>query len=431
MLAIVHAYRAGLFHKKFFFRNMVAGVIVGVLTAPLAIAFAIASGAQPEQGLYTAIIASLSVALFGGTTVQIAGPTGALVMMLSSVVQYYGAVALPIVTILSGLILIVMGVLKLGDCVRLIPTTVVHGFSFGIGISILVNQFKEFFGLSVFIPATSSFFTKVSLLIIGLPDFSINTTLLSLLGIGLIILSGRISNQIPAPLTTLFSISILNYFLKFQDVATIESSFGAIPQHLPILQIPFVSWSLLFHLIGPACSIALLSSIETLLSASATDKFTGDQHRPNQELIGLGLGNMISPFFGGFVATGTLTRTMTSLRYGANSPLAAIVHAIILISVLFVLAPAVNEIPLCSLAAILYVVAFKMINIRFLIGYLKRLHSYDVFIFIVTFFLTVFFDLSTAIIFGVMLSSAGPYVALLFFSLKRKVSNFFFNKQWM
>jgi SulP family sulfate permease len=395
MLAVIHAYRAGLFHTRFFIRNLFAGIVVGVLAAPLAIAFAIASGAQPEQGLYTAIITSLSVAIFGGTHVQIAGPTSALVMILSTVTQTHGVVAMQMVTLMAGVMLILMGLFKLGDIVRGIPTTVVHGFSFGIGISIFVNQFKEFFGLTLSLPPTTPFLQKIYFLMVGLPDFSLNTTLLSLLGVALIGLSGRISSKIPAPLAALSLITLLNLFFKFDDVNTIYSAYGGIPQHAPMLMVPIVSWKVFFHLIPTACSIALLSSIETLLSAAATDKFTGDQHRPNQELIGLGVGNIISPFFGGFASTGTLSRTMTSLRYGANSPLAAIIHALFLMSVLFFLAPAANKIPLCSLAAILYVVAFNMTNLSFLWAYLKRVPKYDVFVFIMTFLLTVFFDLSS------------------------------------
>ncbi len=418
MLAMIDAYKSGLLTRKFLMRNIFAGIVVGILASPLAIAFAIGSGAQPEQGLYTAIFSSVIIGLFGGTRVQIAGPSGTLVMMLAQVAIRYGLEGLQFVSILAGLFLIVFAIFKLGSFINLIPTNVIHAFSFGMGVSIFVNQFKDFFGLKLIIPSGVPFFYKLILLVENVHTYSINATILSILGVMILFLCAKISKNIPAPLAALSLITILNVSLGLTDVATIKNSYGGIPQTLPIFIKPIFEWNMFRELLWPSFSIAVLSSIETLLSASATDKYTGQRHRSNQELLALGFSNIISAFWGGFAATGTLTRTMTSVKCGANSPIAALSHALMIIAVLFLLAPIANAIPLCALASILYVVAFNMTNLKFLIPYLRQAKRYEVFIFMMTFLATLFLDLSKAIFIGVTLTFMEPYFYKFFKRLK-------------
>lgn len=418
MLAIMDAYKSGLISRKFLMRNIFAGIVVGILASPLAIAFAIASGAQPEQGLYTAIFSSVIIAIFGGTRVQIAGPSGTLVMMLAQVAIRHGLEGLQLVSMLAGFFLIIFAAFRLGSFINLIPTNVIHAFSFGMGVSIFVNQFKDFFGLKLSIPSSVPFFNKLILIFQNIHTYSINATILSILGVMILVLCARISKNIPAPLAALSVITILNMTLGLRDVATIKNAYGGIPQMLPIFISPSFESEMFRQLIWPSFSIAVLSSIETLLSASATDKYTGQRHRSNQELFALGLSNIISSFWGGFAATGTLTRTMTSVKCGANSPIAALAHALMIIAVLFILAPMANAIPLCALASILYVVAFNMTNLKFLIAYLNQAKRYQVFIFMATFLATLFLDLSKAIFIGVALTFIEPYIYKFFKRLK-------------
>jgi SulP family sulfate permease len=404
MIAIVDAYRSGLLQSRYWGANILSGLVVGIVALPLAMAFAIASGANPAQGIYTAIIAALLVGVFGGTQVQIAGPTGAFVVILAGITGQYGIVGLQIATLLAGIILITMGFLRLGNLFRIIPETVIAGFTAGIGFIIFFSEWKDFFGLPMHLSLNAHFYQKLFAVAKTLPQLDIATTTLSLLSLSLIPLSGKYFKRLPGPLVALVTATGLQMIFQFKSVATIGSMFGGIPQHLPAFQTLHITHHDISRLIGPAMSIALLGAIESLLSAAAADKMMQSKHHANQELIGQGLANMVSPLFGGFAATGAIARTATNIRNGGNSPLASITHSIFLIIVLLLLAPIATYVPLCSLAAILFVVAYHMSDIPGFIHALKTTGYQDTTLLLSTFFLTIFTDLIVAVAAGVILS---------------------------
>ncbi len=404
MIAIYEAYRTGLLGFKNWLPNLVAGLIVGVVALPLAMAFAIASGVPPQQGLYTAIIAGFIVGLFGGTRVQIAGPTGAFVVILASITAKYGISGLQIATLLAGGMLILMGLTKLGDVIKFIPDPVIVGFTSGIGVIIFVGEWKDFFGLSVSLPLDAPFYQKIYSLLMALPHLSLTTTGMAMMSLGLILLAPRFLKRIPGPLIALVIATLMQTIFQFKGISTLGSAFGTISSALPSFQLPNLSIQLISQLIGPAFTIALLGAIESLLSATAADGMSNTRHDANQELIGQGLANLIVPLFAGFAATGAIARTATNIRNGGNSPLAAIVHSITLLLIIIFLAPFASAIPLCTLAAILFVVAFNMSDIPHFIYTIKRAPQYDVTILLVTFFLTIFTDLVVAVNTGVILA---------------------------
>lgn len=408
MLAIVEAYRAGLLKTKNWPPNLIAGLIVAIVALPLAMAFAIASGVKPEQGLYTAIIAALIVGIFGGSRVQIAGPTGAFIVILANITAQYGVSGLQIASIMAGFILLFMGFVKLGSVIKFIPDPVIVGFTSGIGVIIFVGEWKDFFGLSVHLPLDAHFYQKIFALIKTLPHLNLVTTGLACLSLLLVLITPLFIKRIPGPLIAMLVVTAVQAIFHFKGVATIGSTFGGIPRHLPHLQFPVMTFSNSLNLIGPAFTIALLGAIESLLSATAADGMAGTRHNSNQELIGQGLANIFAPLFGGFAATGAIARTATNVRNGGNSPIAAIVHSIILVLVLVLLAPLAGDIPLCTLAAILFVVAYNMSDIPHFIRTVKHAPRYDVLILLVTFLLTVFTNLVVAV-------NAGVILAMLFF----------------
>lgn len=404
MIAIHEAYRTGLLGFKNWLPNLVAGIIVGVVALPLAMAFAIASGVPPQQGLYTAIIAGLVVGLFGGSRVQIAGPTGAFVVILAGITAKYGISGLQTATLLAGGMLILMGLTKLGNVIKFIPDPVIVGFTAGIGIIIFVGEWKDFFGLSVSLPLDAHFYQKIHALFMALPHLSWATTGMAMMSLGLILITPRFLKHIPSPLVALVIATLAQRFFQFKEISTLGSMFGNISSTLPALQIPNLSIPLISQLIGPAFTIALLGAIESLLSATAADGMTNTRHDANQELIGQGLANLLAPLFGGFAATGAIARTATNIRNGGNSPLAAIIHSMTLLLIIVFLAPFASAIPLCTLAAILFVVAFNMSDIPHFIYTIKRAPRYDVIILLATFFLTIFTDLVVAVNIGVILA---------------------------
>lgn len=404
MLAIVEAYRLGLLKPKNWFPNLMAGLIVGVIALPLAMAFAIASGVKPEQGIYTAIIAAIIVAIFGGSRFQIAGPTGAFVVILASITAQYGVSGLQIATLMAGLILLFMGLIKLGDVIQFIPDPVIVGFTSGIGFIIFVGEWKDFFGLSVNLSPADPFYQKLITLFKSLPTLSLETLGLASLSLLLMLIVPKFLKRIPGPLIAMITVTALQAIFNFKEVATLGSAFGGIAQNLPHFQWPSVSIKQVLGLIGPAFTIALLGAIESLLSAAAADGMTGTRHHSNQELIGQGLANIIVPLFGGFAATGAIARTATNVRNGGNSPISAIVHSVVLISIILLLAPLAAYIPLCTLAAILFVVAYNMSDIPHFIYMLKKAPRYDVYVLLTTFFLTVFANLVVAVNVGVILA---------------------------
>ncbi|HEY8024915.1 MAG TPA: SulP family inorganic anion transporter [Burkholderiaceae bacterium] len=405
MINIVEAYKARLLGKGNIIPNVVAGVIVGVVALPLAMAFAIASGARPEQGLYTAIVAGFLVSALGGSRAQIAGPTGAFVAILLGITTKYGIDGLQIATFMAGLMLLVVGVAKIGGVIRFIPAPVIMGFTAGVGVIIWVGQWPYFFGL----PAARGlhFHEKLLSSLEALPHLHPATTVLGMASLLLVVFSNRIPGmkRVPGPLVAMVAISAAQALFHFDGVATIGSTFGGIPHQLPGLSFPTVTLARVIELVGPAFTIAMLGAIESLLSAVVADGMAGTRHDSNQELIGQGIANMVAPMFGGFAATGAIARTATNIRNGGNSPLAGMVHALTLLLTILVFAPLANDIPLAALGAILFVVAFNMSEIRHFASMVTRAPRADVAILLITFLLTVFADLVVAVNIGVILAT--------------------------
>lgn len=404
MIALIEAQRAGLYAKKHLLNNIVAGLIVGVVALPLAMAFAIASGAKPEQGIYTAIVAGFFTSVFGGTRLQISGPTGAFIVILSGITAKYGISGLQIASLMAGIILCAIGFARLGSVIKFIPDPVIIGFTAGIGIIIWVGQWRDFFGLTV-TDGGEHFHEKLGHLLLALPTAHWATTGLALLSLALLTLGPRLFKKVPAPLVVLVVATALQGIFGFSGVATIGSAFGGIPQGLPTFQPLDISFSNIVSLIGPAFTIALLGAIESLLSAVVADGMAGTRHDSNQELIGQGIANIFSPLFGGFAATGAIARTATNIRNGATSPLAGIMHSIFLVITVLLLAPLAAYIPLCALAAILFVVAYNMSDVHHMLRLLRTAPRADVILLLITFVLTVFADLVIAVNVGVVLAS--------------------------
>ncbi|VVO41695.1 C4-dicarboxylic acid transporter DauA [Pseudomonas fluorescens] len=404
MIAIGEAWKAGLLGRKHWLRNLVSGVIVGVVALPLAMAFAIASGVKPEQGIYTAIIGGLLVSLFGGSRLQIAGPTGAFIVILAGVTAKHGVDGLQIATMMAGAMLLLLGMARLGAIIKFIPDPVIVGFTAGIGVIIWVGQWKDFFGL----PRISGehFHEKFWHLLQALPDLHMATTLLAVLSLFLVITASRIPGlkRVPGPLVAMAVATAIQSTFHFEGVATIGSAFGGIPQGLPALGLPEITLSRVIDLIGPAFTIAMLGAIESLLSAMVADGMAGTKHDSNQELIGQGVANLVTPLFGGFAATGAIARTATNIRNGGTSPLAGITHAVTLVLIILILAPLASNIPLCALAAILFVVAYNMSELKHFKRMVQRAPNADVAILLITFSLTVFSDLVIAVNIGVILA---------------------------
>jgi SulP family sulfate permease len=403
MIAILEAKRAGLLSKDHWLNNILAGVIVGIVALPLGMAFAIASGAKPEQGLYTAIVAGGLTSLLGGSRLQIAGPTGAFIVILAGITAKYGIEGLQVATLMAGVMLMLMGLTRLGGVIKFIPAPVIVGFTTGIGIIIFVGQWKDFFGLSP-VTGIEHFHEKFLHLIQAVPTLQLETTALALLTLAVLLLSPRVFKRIPSPLIAMVVATVVQWFFNFEHVATIGSAFGGIPQTLPHFQVPSVTFSEVLKLIGPAFTIALLGAIESLLSAVVADGMTGTKHDSNQELIGQGVANIFSPLFGGFASTGAIARTATNIRNGGTSPLAGLVHVITLIIIVLVLAPLAAHIPLCALSAILFVVAYNMSELHRFSHMVRTAPKSDVAVLLITFFLTVFGDLVIAVNIGVLLA---------------------------
>ncbi|MYN11609.1 sulfate permease [Pusillimonas sp. TS35] len=404
MIAFLEAKRAGLLARKHWPANIVAGIIVGVVALPLAMAFAIASGVKPEQGLYTAIVAGIAVSLFGGSRVQIAGPTGAFIVILADIVARHGVDGLQVATLMAGVILLLFGLARLGAVIRFIPLPVIAGFTAGIGIIIWVGQWQSFFGL----PAVQGehFHQKLWGLLQALPQLDPVTTLIGVVSLLLVIFTSKVPRfaRVPGPLVALVVMTAIQAAFGFESVATIGSMFGEIPRGLPSLELPAITLTRLVELIGPAFAIAMLGAIESLLSAIVADGMADTRHHSNQELIGQGIANILSPLFGGIAATGAIARTATNIRNGGSSPLAGIVHGVTLILVLLLLAPLAASVPLATLAAILFVVAWNMSQVRQVARLARRAPRADALIMLITLTLTVFTDLVVAVNIGVVLA---------------------------
>jgi len=390
LIAFYKASQEGQLDKRFWKQNLTSGLVVGLVALPLAMAFAIASGARPEQGLYTAIVAGLLVSLFGGSRVQIAGPTGAFIVLLSGITARYGLSGLATATFLAGLILIAMGLLRIGNLIRYLPISVILGFTAGIGVVIAGGQLPAFLGLPSAHPWSQ------------LQLWHPATTALGILSLVLVLAGGR--TRVPGPLLALVVMTTLQSALPLAGVHTIGSAFGGIPQGLPQLEWLDLSWGRLQELFRPALAIACLGAIESLLSALVADGMLGSRHDPNQELIGQGLANLAAPLFGGFAATGAIARTATNVRNGGNSPLAGLFHCLTLLLILVALAPLAQNVPLTTLAAILLVVAWNMSEIPQVVALLRTAPRSEGAILLATFLFTIFSDLLTAVEVGVALS---------------------------
>jgi SulP family sulfate permease len=404
MIALLQAKADGLWKRSQIRDNVLAGIVVAVVALPLAMAFAIASGARPESGLYTSIVAGVLTSLFGGTRVQISGPTGAFIAVLSVITAQHGIAGLHIATLMAGVILLGFGFARLGAVIKYIPSPVIIGFTAGIGVIIFVGQWKDFLGLA---PGASGvhFHEKLWSLVQALPSLNPATTALALLSLAILTIGARYLRRVPAPLVALVVITLLQTLLHFDGVATIGSAYGGIPRTLPSLSFPQVSLAQALSLVGPAFTIALLGSIESLLSAVVADGMTGHRHDSNQELIGQGIANIAAPLLGGFAATGAIARTATNIRNGATSPLAGLVHSGVLILVILLLAPLASAIPLCCLSAVLFVVAWNMSEIPRVIRLVRTAPATDVSVLALTFLLTVFVDLVVAVNVGVIVAA--------------------------
>lgn len=410
MIALLEAHRAGLLARAHLWRNVIAGLVVGVVAMPLAMAFAIASGAKPEQGLYTAIVAGVATTLFGGTRVQISGPTGAFIAVLAGITAQYGIAGLQVATLMAGFILLAMGIGRLGGVIRFIPNPVIVGFTSGIGVIIFVGQWKDFFGLHPSTP-TLHFHEKLLGLLQVLPQLDVATTLIGA-GSLLVVMGGaRVLpkipglRRVPSPLVAMLLATAVQALWHFPTVATLGSAFGGIPRTLPGISFPEITLGQALQLIGPAFAIALLGAIESLLTAVVADGMAGTKHDSNQELIGQGIANLLTPLFGGFAATGAIARTATNIRNGANSPVAGLVHAGFLVLVIVLLAPFAAAVPLAALAAILFATAWNMSDVPHFLRVLRRAPLADKLLLAVTFLLTVFVDLVVAVNVGVVIAA--------------------------
>jgi sulfate permease, SulP family len=404
MIAFLEARTAGLFAPKQWLPNIVAGVIVGVVALPLAMAFAIASGARPEQGIYTAILGGACVSLFGGSRLQIAGPTGAFVAILAGVTAKYGISGLQAATLMAGIILVLMGATRMGGVIRFIPAPVIVGFTAGIAVTIFVGQWRDFLGL----PAVQAehFHERLWGLIQVMPQLNWPTAALAVMSLLLVICIPRTPGlaRIPGPLAAMTVATIVQATFHLPGVATLGTQFGGIPRGLPSFAVPDLSLTHIVTLIGPAFTIALLGAIESLLSAVVADGMSGTRHDSNQELIGQGVANIVTPLFGGFAATGAIARTATNIRNGGTSPLAGLTHAATLVAVLLILTPLAASIPLAALAAILFFVAWNMSEARRFATVMRTAPLADRWILLITFSLTVFVDLIVAVNVGVILA---------------------------
>jgi SulP family sulfate permease len=405
MLAIVDAYRQGLLGRRHWLPNIGSGITVGVVALPLAMAFAIASGAKPEQGLYTAIIAGLVVSTCGGTRLQIAGPTGAFIVILSGITATHGIEGLQIATLMAGVMVLLLGLARLGSIIKFIPAPVILGFTAGIGVIIFVGQWKNFLGLPA--PTGEHFHQQLPELLASLPQLHPATTALAIASLLVVIYTSRVPGlkRVPGPLAALVFATAVQSLLAPAGVATIGTAFGGVPPGLPTLQLPEVTAARMIELVSPAFTIAMLCAIESLLSAVVADGMAGTRHDSNQELVGQGLANILAPLFGGFAATGAIARTATNVRNGGTGPLAGVVHSVTLVAVILFLAPLAVNVPLAALAAILFVVAWNMSELRHFANMMRRAPRADVAILLVTFGLTVFVDLVVAVNIGVILAT--------------------------
>lgn len=406
------------YDRATFTKDLMSGVIVGIVALPLAIAFGIASGVTPEQGIITAIVAGLIISLFGGSRVQIGGPTGAFIVIIAGIIQQYGPTGLAIATVLAGAFLILLGVFHLGTIIKYIPYPIVVGFTSGIALTIFTTQVKDLLGLTLDGPAPADFVSKW---VSYVHAFGTIDPWSAVVGIGSVTLiacwpmlnkikyvGGHASalNKVPGSLVAIIVMTVAVLILKQYGMATTVDTIGdrfRIQASLPSPVVPDLSWDVVRQLFAPAVTIAVLGAIESLLSATVADGVIGDRHDSNQELIAQGIANLASPIFGGIPATGAIARTMTNINNGGRTPVAGIIHAAVLLLIFLILMPYAQYIPMACLAGVLVIVAYNMSGWRTFRQLLKNPKS-DISVLLITFFLTVIFDLTVAIEVGLMLA---------------------------
>jgi len=390
------------YNLRFFTADVIAGLTVGLVALPLAMAFGIASGVTPQAGIYTAVIAGFLISALGGSRTQIGGPTGAFVVIVAGIVAKFGLSGLFIVTMMAGVILVVMGATGLGTAVKFIPRPVTIGFTNGIAVLIASTQIRDFLGLKAgTIP--SEFLGRMHVLFSHLDSIDPDTLLVAGCSLAIIVLWPYITKRIPGSIVALLVGTLFVIVLKL-PVDTIGTKFGGIPTGLPSFQLPPFRTDLILPLLPSALTVALLAAVESLLSAVVADGMSADKHNSNVELIAQGLANLASPLFGGIPATGAIARTATNIRAGGKTPVAGIVHALTLVGILLVAAPLAKFIPLATLAAVLFVVAYNMGEWRE-IGTILRLSRADIAVWAATFGLTVFADLTVAVEVGMSLAA--------------------------
>lgn len=388
--------------RKQFTNDLFAGLIVGVVALPLAIAFAIASGVTPEKGLITAVIAGFIISLLGGSRVQIGGPTGAFIVIVYGIVQMYGVSGLIVATFMAGIMLIIMGLARLGTIIKYIPHPLIIGFTSGIALIIFSSQVKDFLGLSMgAVPA--DFLEKWKAFFLNISSINVYAVAVAVATILIIVLWPKVSKKIPGSLIAiLVTTSVVQFF--HLPVETIGSRFGIISSSIPAFEFPFVDFATFKQLIQPAFTIAMLGAIESLLSAVVADGMISGNHRSNTELIAQGTANIFTSFFGGIPATGAIARTATNVKNGGRTPVAGIVHAITLLIILLVAGSLASLIPIANLAGILVIVAYNMSEWKNFRSILKGPKG-DVLVLLITFFLTVLIDLTVAIELGIVLAA--------------------------
>jgi SulP family sulfate permease len=390
------------YNRRVFMRDLISGIIVGIIAIPLSVALAIASGASPEAGLYTAILAGFTAAILGGSSVQVTGPTGAFVVIVYGIIAQFGIDGLITATLMAGFILIAMGFFKLGSVIKFVPFPITVGFTAGIAVTIFAGQLNDFFGMGIAkLPA--EFTEKIAIYSEHITTVDLQTTLIGLASLVIILVWPKINRKIPGSLIAIIAMTLIVQ-LAHLPVATIGSRFASLSGGFPPLHFPMVNFLIIRQLIQPAITIAILGGIESLLSAVVADGMTGTRHDSSQELIGQGAANIVSALFGGLPATGAIARTAANIKNGGITPISAIFHALTVLLVTLLFLPYAKMIPMATLAAILITVCKNMVEVKEIKKLLKAPKS-DIIILISTFLLTVFFDLVIAIEVGIVVSA--------------------------